>query len=106
MKLIVDNDAVCCCCNKLSAGHCIDTIDHRTDFTSKEEFNNYLDAGIMKAMNLQENQIITLRELLSLSHLYLDNIETIYRGNDPEHTLARKGNVEKGIRKKQKELAC
>ena len=106
MKLIIENDVICSSCSKLSVGHCVDTIDHRRDFTSKEEFNNYLDARIMKTMNLQNNQIVSLKELLSLSYLYLDAIETIYKGNDPEHTLVRKGNVEKGIRMKQKELAC
>lgn len=58
----------------------------------------------MGAMNLIENQIISLQELLSLSHLYIESIESIYEGNDIQHTLIRKNNVELGLKQKQDEI--
>lgn len=104
MTLIIENDDICRSCTKLSEGHCIDVISHRADFTSKEKFNNFLDARIMKAMNLKKNQIISFKDLLSISQLYINSIESIYRGNNPEHTKTRKRNVETGIEMKQREL--
>ena len=104
MKLIIDNDDICQGCNKLSEKHCIDTISHRADFKSKEKFNNHIDTRIMDRMGLKQNQNITLKTLLAMSHLYTDAIELIYTGNDIEHTMMRKKNVERGIAMKQDEL--
>lgn len=97
IRLVIENDAVCCNCSKLISGHCIDTIDHRTDFTSKEQFNDHLDARIMKTLGLEQGQIITTRELLDLSSLYLEQIEYLYEGNAPEHTRMRAIHVRRGI---------
>jgi len=104
MKLIIDNDDICQGCNKLSGKQCTDTISHRADFKSKEKFNNHIDTKIMGIMRLRQNQNITLKDLLAISHLYIDAVELIYTGNDIEHTIIRKKNVERGIAMKQDEL--
>lgn len=96
-KLIVSNDDICKNCNKLVNGNCIDKIDHRHDYTSKEQFNNYLDERIMTVMGFEEGQILTIFDLLKMSELYMSKIEHIYAGNDIEHTANRKLNVQKGI---------
>ncbi|QQS39122.1 hypothetical protein IPM62_00710 [Candidatus Woesebacteria bacterium] len=38
-----------------------------------------------------------MARLIELAGRYLDNVATIYQGNDPEHTAKRKENVERGI---------
>ncbi|MGD1815774.1 MAG: DUF1284 domain-containing protein [Pleomorphochaeta sp.] len=97
MRLVIECDAICENCNKLFDNHCIDTISHRKDFKSKEQFNNYLDNRIMETLGLKKGQTITCAELINLSTLYLDNIDYIYLGNDTEHTKNRAANVKKGI---------
>jgi len=97
IRLIINNDDVCCHCSQLKDGYCIDRIDHRRDFTMKELFNNYLDARIMETMGFLDNETVTLQIILDKSNLYVDNIFTLYDGNDESHTLKRKENVIKGI---------
>lgn len=105
-KLVIKSDAICKNCNKLDNNHCIDTISHRIDFKSKEQFNNHIDNKIMEILNLEKGQTITTDELINLSHLYLKNIESIYKGNDIEHTKNRSINVEKGIKRMKLNNAC
>ena len=97
VRLFVENDDVCCSCSKLISGHCVDTIHHRVDFTSKERFNDYLDSRIMTTLGLEQGEIISIDTLLDLSCLYLEHIEELYEGNDPEHTRTRALNVKRGI---------
>ena len=104
IKLIISNDDVCEYCSKLNEGHCIDTINHREDFSLKEDFNNHIDRRIMKKMNLRENQTISIKELLELAELYIKNMDWIYKGNDPDHTEKRRENVIKAVLKKRSEL--
>lgn len=106
MQLVVESDDICNNCNKLVCKHCIDTISHREDFKLKEQFNNYLDNRIMKTLGLKKGQIVTFTELIDTSHLYLDNIEDIYIGNDLDHTKIRASNVEKGINKIKSRNIC
>ncbi len=96
IRLVIENDDICCDCSKLVSGHCIDTIHHRADFTSKEKFNDYLDSRIMKTLGLEGGQIISIEALLDLTCIYLDHIEDLYEGNDPEHTRTRAVNVTRG----------
>ena len=84
---------------KLYDGKCIDIIDHRNDFTKKDEFNNYLDNRIIKVLEINNGDTFTFKEILQLTEEYLKNIEFIYEGNDILHTQERKKNVEKGILK-------
>ncbi len=103
-KIVNGSDFICKNCNKLIGDKCIDLIDHRIDFKNKEDFNNYLDERILKAMSLSNNQIVRIEEILEKSNLYVDNIFDIYLGNSKEHTELRKINVRSGIEKKKREL--
>jgi hypothetical protein len=104
IKIIISNDDVCADCSKSKDGHCLDTLDYREDFSLKEDFNNHIDHRIMKKMNLRENQIISFKELLGLAELYINDMDWIYEGNDPDHTEKRRENVIKGVLKKRSEL--
>ena len=76
---------------------CDDLITHRTDFISKEDFNNYIDKRIIKVCNIETGIVYTPRLLCEFANKYIENIELIYQGNDLEHTLLRKENVLKGL---------
>jgi len=104
IKLIINNDDICANCEKLEEGHCIDTIDHRADFSGKQEFNNHLDKKIMACMNYYDGQLVDVKEIIRNAGKYIEEIYELYDGNDIEHTRARKENVKSGIRKKLKEL--
>lgn len=99
IELVVENDDVCRGCAMLKEGRCVDTIDHRRDYTSKQEFNDYLDRRIMKIMALTEHEKITLPEILEIAERYIENITVIYEGNDLPHTELRRQNVLSGIGK-------
>jgi hypothetical protein len=96
-KLTISNDDICNNCTKLINNKCIDTIDHRKDYSEKELFNNYLDKRIMSIMGFYEGQIFSLDEFLNKADLYVKNIGYIYSGNDEKHTQDRKSNVFKGL---------
>jgi len=100
VRLVVQSDDICHGCKMLKEGLCIDVITHREDFTGKEAFNNYLDRRILDVMKFMENQIVSTKDIIERADLYLDNIYSIYEGNDPGHTEARKSHVEKGLKKK------
>ncbi len=104
IKLIAGNDDICGGCRYLDSGKCLDTIDHRADFKSKQEFNDYLDLRIMKVMGYQNGQEIQVREILRCADAYLDSLALIYEGNDRAHTELRKQNVGAGIQRKRREL--
>ena len=104
LKLIIRNDDVCENCRMLESGSCTDSIDHRSDFTSKEAFNNFLDGRIMKVMAYESGQIVEVKEIIRNAGKYLDQIFDIYAGNDVAHTTLRKEHVSSGIGKKKREL--
>jgi len=97
IKIVVSADDVCVGCKFLQDEKCKDTITHRNDFTSKEEFNNYLDKRIMQVCSINEGDILTPIELCEKAKLYLEKIEWIYARNNPEHTKVRKENVIKWL---------
>uniref|UniRef100_UPI003216DF0A hypothetical protein n=1 Tax=uncultured Draconibacterium sp. TaxID=1573823 RepID=UPI003216DF0A len=97
-KLVECSDAICSGCTHLVNGICDDVITHRSDFESKEAFNNHLDNRIMSVCGFLENKTYSPRLLCKLAQRYLDNIGYIYEGNDELHTKARKASVEKGLR--------
>lgn len=101
--LLVACDAVCEGCIKMQGDHCVDTVDHREDFTSKEAFNNVLDRRILDCLGLKAGQCISIDSLLQKAGRYLESIESLYEGNDPVHTLERKRCVEAGLRRMQEE---
>jgi len=98
IKIVVENDAVCEGCNHTKDNHCNDTITHRQDFTSKEEFNNYIDKRIMKLCSIEEGDIFTPIQICEKAKKYLEEIGHIYDGNDPEHTKIRKRHMIKGLK--------
>ncbi|MDD4107256.1 MAG: hypothetical protein PHH93_00880 [Prolixibacteraceae bacterium] len=98
LKMVTGADAVCNGCIHLRDSRCDDTITHRSDFSGKEDFNNYLDRRIMNICKVRESDIITPAVLCRISDIYINNIFYIYQGNDPEHTLQRKNSVIRGIR--------
>ena len=104
LKLIVNNDDICENCSRLDGDHCVDTIDHRTDFSSKEKFNDWIDSRIMAAMGYSDGQLVSVKDIILNADKYLDNIFEIYEGNDVEHTEMRKKNVRKGIERKIREI--
>jgi hypothetical protein len=91
-------------CKKLSLERCTDSIHHRSDFTSKEEFNDYLDTRIMKSMDYEVGQIVEVKDIIKNADKYLDAIFDIYKGNDIDHTRLRKQYVFLGIKKKRAEV--
>ena len=104
IRLVIKNDDICERCKYLSFGECTDTIQHRSDFKCKEEFNNYLDTKIMNCMGYKEGQIVEINDIIDQSDKYLDSIFDIYAGNDIRHTEQRKQNVSSGIKKKKSEF--
>jgi hypothetical protein len=98
IKIVVGNDAICEGCQHSKENQCDDTIAHRKDFTSKEEFNNQIDKRIMNACSIEKGDIFTPIQLCEKAKKYLEQIEHIYEGNDPEHTQIRKQNVIKGLK--------
>ncbi len=93
IKIVVQADAVCVQCSQLKSNHCIDTINHRKDYTSKEEFNNYLDKRILDRIFIREGETRTPEELCMAAKHYLEYIDWIYEGNDKENTKERKSAV-------------
>ena len=98
IKIVVGADAVCEGCKFLKDGKCLDKITHRKDFTSKEDFNNYLDKRIIKVSSFNEGDVLTPVELCKKAKSYLEKIEWVYEGNDPEHTEKRKENFINGLK--------
>ncbi|HBL77020.1 MAG: hypothetical protein A2W90_19390 [Bacteroidetes bacterium GWF2_42_66] len=96
-EIVVESDAICDGCIHLVNSMCDDLITHRTDFISKEDFNNYIDKRIIKVCNIETGIVYTPRLLCEFANKYIENIELIYQGNDLEHTLLRKENVLKGL---------
>ncbi len=99
IELVLSCDAICKGCSRLEDDHCLDAIDHRADFISKESFNNHIDERIMKACGLKIGDKVTPEVLIEKTNSYLDKIEWVYKGNDKEHTANRKKYLIKGIEK-------
>ena len=97
LKIIIDSDDTCKNCKFLENSNCLDKIDHREDFTSKEKFNNHIDKRILEVSKFSEWDTVTPERLCQMAKPYLENIEYIYDGNDLEHTMKRKENVIKGL---------
>lgn len=97
IEIIVGSDAVCEGCIHLTDGFCDDAISHRLDFTSKEAFNNHLDARIIDVCEIDVSKKYSPKLLLNLADCYIHNISFIYEGNDVEHTEQRKQNVIRGL---------
>jgi len=97
IEILVGSDAVCEGCIHLKDEHCNDTISHRSDFTSKEAFNNHLDARIIEACEIDVSKRYSPKQLVKLADRYIQNIRFIYEGNDVEHTALRKQNVLHGL---------
>jgi len=97
IELVVDSDVVCEGCIHLTGGHCNDTISHRSDFTSKEAFNNHLDARIIDVCEIDVSKKYSPKQLVKMADIYIQNIRFIYEGNDAEHTEQRKQNVILGL---------
>jgi hypothetical protein len=98
LEIVVESDAICKGCVHLVNGICDDSISHRSDFTSKEAFNNHLDKRIIEAFGIERDKKYTPTLLVKLAPEYIENIEFIYDGNDSEHTAKRKENVLKGLK--------
>ena len=97
LELVTGFDAVCKNCIQLTENSCKDIITHRKDYTSKEAFNNYLDARIFDVCEINTSIRYSPGMLVKLANRYVQNIEYIYEGNDPEHTAKRKRNVIRGL---------
>jgi len=104
IRLVVKSDDICERCSYLSSGNCTDTIDHRSDFRYKADFNDYLDTKIMKCMGYENRQIIEVKKLIMNAEKYLDKIFELYEGNDIDNTKMRKKYVSIGINRKISEL--
>ncbi|MFH1392741.1 MAG: DUF1284 domain-containing protein [bacterium] len=99
IKIVLDCDSTCKGCDYLENNHCKDRIDHRKDFISKEEFNNYIDKRIMEKCHIGENEVYVSQELCQdKAKLYLNNIDFIYAGNDDWHTELRREHFIKGLK--------
>ncbi len=98
IEIVLCCDDVCMGCNCLKDNSCLDTIDHRSDFQGKENFNNHIDTRIMQVCETKVGDIMTPIDLIEKLKLYLDHIEWIYEGNDKEHTVLRKKYVIEGIK--------
>jgi hypothetical protein len=96
IEIIRKCDDVCEGCIHNKDLHCNDSI-HRSDFPGKEKFNDYIDSRIMLKCNIADDYILTPLEILHKAQNYIDHIEWIYEGNDPQATLERKINLQKGI---------
>jgi hypothetical protein len=97
LDLVTGADAVCKNCIHLKNGRCTDFITHRPDFSGKEDFNNYLDQRVIEICRIDTSKNYTPETLFQFAQNYLENIETIYEGNEMWHTQRRKENVVSGL---------
>ena len=97
IRFIIENDDVCQNCCKLIKNQCIDSIHHRKDFFSKQEFNNYLDQRIIDILEIDIMKEYSIQEFIPYLETYCENINTIYHGNEEENTKKRLQNVLRGI---------
>jgi len=97
LELVVLSDEVCKGCSHLTGSGCDDLISHRLDFTSKEAFNNHLDARIMDVCEIDVLKEYSPKLLVKMADRYIKNIGFIYEGNNAEHTEQRKKNVILGL---------
>jgi hypothetical protein len=97
IKIVLGTDDICNGCIHLANNHCNDTINHRSDFTSKEEFNNYIDKRILDKCAINIGDMLTPMQICKRISPYLENIFWIYEGNDEENTQTRKNNVINGL---------
>jgi hypothetical protein len=99
LKIIIVSaaDSVCQGCIHLKDNNCDDILTHRPDFTSKQDFNDYLDQRISLICKIQPLKWYTPKELCIKGKSYLEKIESIYVGNDADNTQIRKENVLKGV---------
>lgn len=98
IRLTSNCDDVCLNCEKLSNKHCIDKINHRSDFVSKEKFNNYIDERAMRIMGYREGETVPITVLCEKSDNFIDNIDYIFEGNDQWHNDQRKIDIKKGLK--------
>jgi len=103
INIVIAADDVCEGCLYLREGKCLDKIDHRKDFSSKQEFNDNIDNKIMTACLIENGDTLNPTELCKIAKLYLKNIKSIYDGNDIEDIKNRKLNVIKGLKYYSKE---
>jgi hypothetical protein len=97
IRIIRACDDVCEGCLHLKGNSCDDVISHREDFSHKQEFNDYLDRRIMELCLINIDEVLSPIQLCRKAGLYLDNMDWIYQGNDPDHTRSRKIKVISGL---------
>lgn len=98
IKIVLGADDICNGCVHLVNNHCDDTINHRSDFVSKDEFNNHIDRKFLDKCAINIGDILTPIQLCKKIQTYLDHIFWIYEGNNEEHTQIRKNNVIDGLK--------
>jgi hypothetical protein len=98
LEIVIESDDVCHGCVHLIDKKCDDVINHRKDFTKKEDFNNHLDKRISEVCGICPSVFYTPKELCSFGKKYIKNIFYIYEGNDILHTEIRKRDVQQGLR--------
>lgn len=97
VQLVIGCDDVCEGCNHKSNNQCTDTISHRKDFASKEEFNNHIDNRIMEVCKLNLQSFYTPIQLCNYTKTYINHAGYIYDGNDSDHTSQRIELVKRGL---------
>lgn len=105
IEIVLSHDDVCVGCKYFKDNHCLDTIDHRSDFQSKEDFNNHIDTRIMQVCEIKTGDTMTPIDLIEKLKSNLDKIEWIYEGNDKEHNALRKKYLIEGIRRYKSYIA-
>lgn len=96
IEIVKECDDICPGCIFFRGGHCIDKIDHRKDFDSKEKFNDHVDNKIIKTLSLKVGEIYSIDLLLGMTDKYVEEIDMIYAGNDDWHNEERKEKVKRG----------
>ena len=95
-KIVVGADSVCAGCKFLKNGSCTDHIG-KPGFTSKNNYNDYLDRKILKVSGLKEGEMKSPAELCLYAQSYLSHMDKLYDLNDSMHTDWRKNQVMKGL---------
>jgi len=93
-------DAICEPCVHNIDGLCDDTID--TSFrpaapSSKREYNLLIDRRWCERLGLSQGDRLTAREFCSRLESRMDDLTSIYRENEPEHTVPRQEAMVTGI---------
>lgn len=92
IRVTLQMDSICIPCKKCVDQKCADQLTHIEGFTSKETYNQLIDARFIELLNLDLDYIFTAKELAQLMLDHHLSIFEIWQERPLVHTIQRHDN--------------